>query len=213
MLSTLKSKVLVDLLFRSRQGSQKRAKQRFDRIALAQACASSLAAASATIESLLHALRDSLAGRFDSRASIECAMALSHVLSNGGEVAVRALHELSAPSVTLHDVLQLLGDVDPRNAKGSQDEKKITSLDLPPTVEETQAVQKMVSRRGVRCCLLFIFACAAAPNTARYPNCLFADAKRCQPFDARILKLGSERRSVEDDIFSFKRFTSVITRR
>ncbi|CAB9508742.1 MMS19 nucleotide excision repair protein homolog [Seminavis robusta] len=143
----LKSKVLVDLLFRARQGTHTKSKQRrFDRIALARACSSSLAAATAAIEALLHALRDSLsADRFDSRVVVARAGALSYVLKHGGDVAARALHELSAPSVTVHDVLQLLWDLDPRKAArlDGEEDQNMTSLDLPPTSEEVQRAQQM----------------------------------------------------------------------
>jgi Dos2-interacting transcription regulator of RNA-Pol-II len=207
VLSVLESSVLVDLLFRSRQAYKTGEHLRFDRIALARACSSSLASASSSIESLLHALKDSLSGQFDRQASVECARALSYVLRHGGEVAMRAFHELSAPGVTVHDVLQLLGDLDPRNAKDTVGERNITSLDLPPTGEEIQATQQMVSTYRVS---------ALHNRTTTRTNTLrlgFADASYCLSSASGVLKLGPQRRGHEAIVASFKHIAPVVKRR
>lgn len=140
----LRSKVMVDLLFRSKQGLPSDPRMRFDRLALARASSSGVASATIIVESLLHTLRDALAAHSVSE-SLDCASACSYVLQNGGDVAACAFHELASPGVTSLDVIDKLCDLDPRRERGKESDqsKTISALDLPPTVEEVITAQKV----------------------------------------------------------------------
>jgi hypothetical protein len=118
---------------------------RWESKSLALAASSSLPAASRIVGFLVDSLHASLQKDSQGSAAQGFAVTLSFILRQGGSLASKAYFELSAPSVTPIDVLNVLASLSGRTVKkGGMQSAGVSILQLPPTKDYFEKTTKTI---------------------------------------------------------------------
>jgi hypothetical protein len=128
------------------------ATQRFDRMVLALACSDSFAVSRRVVAAIVALLYDALKTNREN-TEVKCyARTLSFVFRHGGPFASKSFHELSSPSVTSEDIVDIIGSsVGNAGSEACSRELRpnldvgMSMLKLPATTEQLEDVAKAVS--------------------------------------------------------------------
>ena len=140
---------IIQSVATKKEASTKGKTERYDLVALANACeVGGKSASKTTISQLLSAIQSKLNGDADGDKMMICgqqpavapALALSYVVKKGGGLPASVFHELSSPQITPLDIIEALCTVE--NAEGQRRQVGMSKLLLPDEVEKERSVAR-----------------------------------------------------------------------